>query len=40
MASRVRTRLTLDEMSGKFDDDLRLSDCESREKMSMLNLEC
>ena len=38
MASRVRTRLTLDEMSGIFDDDFRLSDCESREEKK--SVEC
>ena len=44
MASRVRTRLTLDEMlSGVFDDDSGLSDSESsdqeREKVYILTLE-
>ena len=43
MASRVRTRLTLDKvLSGVFDDDFGLSDSETvrrKEKMSILTLE-
>ena len=43
MASRARTRLTLDEvLSGVFDDDFGLSDTEivrRKEKMFILTLE-
>ena len=43
MASRARTRLTLNEvLSGIFDDDFGLSDSESSDEegeMSILNLE-
>ena len=43
MASRARTRLTLDEvLLGIFDDDFGLSDSETvrrKEKMSILTLE-
>ena len=42
MASRVRTRLTLDEvLSGVFDDDFGISDSETvrRKEMSILTLE-